>query len=187
MLLRTTTPCWSHTDPLTCPSLPGTYAAFSPTYTLFSYYYRNWVIAPNSIVKLQLRYFIAWVITVPNWFLRQMYTMLSQCVCKVTCYRGPDGSYLCAVLRQSHISHQDLTGSKWLTDWCYLKTCLHDQTFSLDDPSLGLLLVNHSKLISMWVIYAMAFPITFKDLDGFGCFKIFIFLRKAFQDGMFDK
>lgn len=41
VLLRATTPCWSHTDPLTCPSLPGTYAAFSPTYTLFSYYYRN--------------------------------------------------------------------------------------------------------------------------------------------------
>lgn len=81
MSLRAMTLCWSRWSPRRmCSFLSGSDVAFRSTCTLFSYYYKNWrALARNSVIKLQSLHFAAWVITVPNLLLKQVYSCLLHC------------------------------------------------------------------------------------------------------------
>ena len=91
---------------------------------------------------------------------QEKWAPLSQCVVsKVTCCCRL--GWLCAAVRQSYRSHLGFDRREMTPDWCYLNNLLSLSDLWLDDQGLRILLINHSKPVSMWIIYAMAFPIKF--------------------------
>lgn len=140
--------------PLISSSLPGTYAAYSPMWTLFSYDHKNWrAMGPNSVIKLQHLHFIAWVIAIPNLLLKQMHITLLQCaVCKVTCCARLGWLLSLCYWKAELYKPLGLWEERMMPrspDGGYLKILLSLLGLPLDEQGLGLLLVSHSKVISV--------------------------------------